>query len=460
MNTTAANILKILSQSEMSVDDMQLYLEVEKSSIIKSILQLNEFLKLIKLPTIEKKDNVYFFNLTNQQMKTLFNNLNILTSREKVDYLFIKFIATGFLNLEKEKENLDISRSTILRTFKMVKEIFAKNGTIFKYVHTKGLVLTKISDLDKINFCKKLMIFFIEEDILVLSRKKLLDSIKKFDTKERMESLYPILNTSEISINYMILSFIHALEICVDLFDGFTFKIDKNLNIEKFTKLKSLVEKYGVGFSDKYKEQLVAFLYLFSSQDRQLDSFLIETSYKFIEELKNYFKLEITNEDLYRLLFNKVYLSLFKFENNILKISNAKRDVNQIMILEKLDKFLDDYSYKIHIADKYVIAFILKTIIIEENIISIKNVLLLLQDASIDKKSAFKIALKRSIPAVNFDIEPILFYQKNIAILKKNYDIIIADSNIAYESITIESYNNIKIYEILEDYALKKGLNK
>lgn len=187
---------------------------------------------------------------------------------------------------------------------------------------------------------------------------------------------------------------------------------------------------------------------------------MIETSYKFIEELKNYFKLEITNEDLYRLLFNKVYLSLFKFENNILKISNAKRDVNQIMILEKLDKFLDDYSYKIHIADKYVIAFILKTIIIEENIISIKNVLLLLQDASIDKKSAFKIALKRSIPAVNFDIEPILFYQKNIAILKKNYDIIIADSNIAYESITIESYNNIKIYEILEDYALKKGLNK
>lgn len=218
MNTPATNILKILSQSEMSVDDMQLYLEVEKNSIIKSILQLNEFLKLIKLPTIEKKDNVYFFNLTNQQMKTLFNNLNILTSREKVNYLFIKFIATGFLNLEKEKENLDISRSTILRTFKTVKEIFAKNGTFFKYVHTKGLVLTKISDLDKINFCKKLMIFFIEEDILVLSR-------KKFDTKERMESLYPILNASEISINYMILSFIHALEICIDLFDGFTFKI-------------------------------------------------------------------------------------------------------------------------------------------------------------------------------------------------------------------------------------------
>ena len=106
MNTTAANILKILSQSEMSVDDMQLYLEVEKSSIIKSIVQFNEFLKSIDLPTIEKNENLYSLNLSNQQMQTLLNNFNTLTSTEKVDYLFIKFIATGFLNLEKELQSM------------------------------------------------------------------------------------------------------------------------------------------------------------------------------------------------------------------------------------------------------------------------------------------------------------------------------------------------------------------
>ena len=227
MNTTAANILKILSQSEMSVDDMQLYLEVEKSSIIKSILQFNEFLKSINLPTIEKSENLYSLNLSNQQMKTLFNNFNTLTLTEKIDYLYIKFIATGFLNLEKEKENLDISRSTILRAFKTVKETFAKNGTTYEYVHGKGLVLKNLSQIDKGTFCKKLMIFFIEEDILVPSRKKLLDSIKKFDTKERMEKLYPILSSSDISINYVMLSFVHTLEICVDLFGGFNFKIKK-----------------------------------------------------------------------------------------------------------------------------------------------------------------------------------------------------------------------------------------
>lgn len=460
MNTTAANILKILSQSEMSVDDMQLYLEVEKSSIIKSILQFNQFLISINLPTIEKNENLYSLNLSNQQMQTLLNNFNTLTSTEKVDYLFIKFIATGFLNLEKEKEILDVSRSTILRAFKTVKEIFAANGTTYEYVHGKGLVLKNLSLSDKGTFCKKLMIFFIEEHILVPSRKKLLNSIKRFDTKERMEKLYPILSNSDISINYVMLSFVHVLEICIELFGGFSFKIDKNSNLEKYIKLENLVNKYGVGFGNEYKKQLTEFLFSFSYEEGQLDGTLINKSSKFVKDLMAYFKLEIPNKDLYRLLFNKVYLSFFKLENNILKISNLKRDKGQLKILEKLDRFLEEYSYKMYLADKYTIAFVLKTVIIEENLSDIKNVLLLFQDAVINKKNSFNMYLKRYIPTVNFDVEPILFYQRDVATLKKNYDIIISDSKISYDSILIDSYNNIKIYEILENHALTRGLNK
>ncbi|MCQ8211052.1 hypothetical protein NON08_00505 [Cetobacterium somerae] len=460
MHTTAANILKILSQSEMSVDDMQLYLEVEKSSIMKAILQLNEFLESINLPIIKRNDSLCSLNLSNQQMKTLFNNFNTLTSVEKVDYLFIKFIATGFLNLEKEKENLDISRSTILRAFKTVKETFAKNGSTYEYIHGKGLVLTHLSSLDKTAFCKKLMIFFIEEDILVPSRRNLLNSIKKFDTKERVEKLYPILSNSEMSVNYFVLAFIHVLEVCVDIFGGFDFKVESIKEMDKFIKIKNSVEKCGKELSEEYKKQLVYFLYSFSLDQGRLDGTLINISSKFISDLKDYFKLKINNKDLYKLLFNKVYLSFFKLENNILKISNIKRDRSYMKILEKLDIFLAENSYKIYLADKYVIAFVLKTIIIEENISEIKNVLLLLHDAAINRKSAFNISLKRYIPAVNFDVEPILFYQKNVAKLKKDYDIIIADSKISYESILIDSYNNIKIYEILENHALNVGLNK
>ena len=94
MNTTAANILKVLSQTEMSIEDMQLYLDVEKSSIIKTISQLNDFLISINLPIISKKDDFYFLKLTPQDLKYLFENFTVLTVDEKVDYLFIKFIST------------------------------------------------------------------------------------------------------------------------------------------------------------------------------------------------------------------------------------------------------------------------------------------------------------------------------------------------------------------------------
>ena len=67
--------------------------------------------------------------LFESQWEILFNNFNVLTVEERVDYLYIKFIAHGFLNLEKEKELLDLFRSNILRCFQSVKDEFLKNGT-------------------------------------------------------------------------------------------------------------------------------------------------------------------------------------------------------------------------------------------------------------------------------------------------------------------------------------------
>lgn len=184
MNTTAANILKVMSQTEISIEDMQLYLNVEKNSIIKTISQLNDFLVSINLPIISKNGNFYFLKLMPHELKFLFENFTTLTVDEKIDYLFIKFISTGFLNLEKEKEILDISRSTILRAFQVVKDNFSKNGTTYEYCHGKGLILKSLSKNDKILFYKKLMKFFIEEDTLVPARRELLNSIKIFDTKK------------------------------------------------------------------------------------------------------------------------------------------------------------------------------------------------------------------------------------------------------------------------------------
>ena len=460
MNTTAANILKVLSQTEMSIEDMQLYLDVEKSSIIKTISQLNDFLISINLPIISKKDDFYFLKLTPQDLKYLFENFTVLTVDEKVDYLFIKFISTGFLNLEKEKEILDISRSTILRIFQSVKDDFLKNGSTYEYHHGKGLILKHLSKNDKNLFYKKLMKFFIEEDILVPVRVELLNSIKKFDTKKRLSQLYPILKTSDISINYFLLSFICSLEVCIQLFGGFDFVDNSNLALDKFRELQKSIDTFGNDFSEEFKNQLCHFLTSLFYEKDILEKDVVVMCFNLINSIKDKFKIKVLNKDLEKMLFNKLYLSFFKYNNKIIKIINVSFNKSHKIILAKLDEILNEFSYNLYLVDKFMIIYVIRRILVDENFSNIKNVLLLFNEVVAVDQIVFKKALKKFHPNIVFDVEATFFHKKNIVQTHKNYDIIISDSNIVPNVEVVEYYSTINVHNILENHALVSGLNK
>ncbi|MGL4788689.1 MAG: hypothetical protein ACRCWZ_02910 [Cetobacterium sp.] len=460
MNNTAANILKILSQSEMSIEDMHLYLKVEKSSILKTITQINDFLASLNLPTIVKIDDAFNLVLSKDEWKTLFKNFNILTSEEKIDYLYIKFISHGFLNLEKETEILDISRSTILRCFQSVKDTFAKNGSKYEYLHGKGLSITELSELDKHLFYKKVMKLFIEEDILVPPLKALLKSIKKFDTKVRLSQLYPILRFSKISINYFLLSFMCSLEVCTDLFDGLNFQKEKYRDTSEFKNLMSLINKYGKDFTPKYKEELAFFLSALNSNDNILEDSLRDKTLNFMKDLKEQFGIKFLNPDLEKMLFSKLYLSFFKFENKILKLKSVKFDKTQKIILHKLETILSDHSCDLYLIDKFSIIFVLRRALIEENFTNIKNVLLLFNEVSASDHNVFKKTLTKLVPHVNFELEATFFHKKNIITKYEKYDLIISDEKINSDVIVIDFYNSSKVHDIIEKRAFEIGANK
>lgn len=460
MNTTAANILKILSQTEISIEDMQLYLDVEKSSIIKTISQLNEFLTSINLPIISKENDFYFLKLNTSELKILFEKFTILTTDEKVDYLFIKFISTGFLNLEKEKEILEISRSTILRVFQIVKDEFLKNGTTYEYYHGKGLILKNLSKNDKNLFYKKIMKFFIEEDILVPIRKELFNSIKKFDTKKRLSQLYPILKASDISINYFLLSFICSLEVCIHIFGGFNLADDSNLNLDKFKELQKNINAFGQDFDEEFKNQLCHFLTALSCEKGILEASIIDICENLTTSIKNKFCVKISNKDLEKMLFNKLYLSFFKYNNKIVKIINISFSKPHKIILNKLDEILNEFSYNLYLVDKFMIVYVIRRILIDEHFSNIKNVLLLFNEVVAVDQIIFKKSLKKFHPSIIFDIEATFFHKKNIVYNHKNYDIIISDSNIVPNAKIVEYYNIVNVHNILENHALTNGLNK
>lgn len=460
MNTTAANVLKILSQTEMSIEDMQLYLNIEKNAILKTISQVNDFLETINLPKIEKKEDILYLTLTQNQWEKLFNSFNVLTVEERVDYLYIKFIANGFLNLEKEKELLDLSRSTILRCFQSVKDEFLKNGTCYEYLYGKGLLITKLSYLDKNNFHRKLMKLFIEEDILVPPLKSLLKDLKKFDTKTRLSQIYPILKFSNISVNYFLLSFIYSLEICSELFEESLFKNESHLQTKEFNHIKSLINKYGRDFNPKYKNELALFLTTLILEYYLIDKDNKVKTLKFLNILKEEFKISNLNSELKDMLFHDIYLALFKFENNILDFKNTYFNKNEKILLDKLDLILKKHSYEFFLGDKYSIVFALKRALIEDNFSNIKNVLFLFNEINANHYNLFKKNLIKLAPHIKFDLEASFFHKKNILRDFSCYDLIISDEKINSNVYVIDFYCNSKIQNILEEKAFCLGVNK
>ena len=460
MNTTAANILKILSKTEMSIEDMHLYLNVEKNAILKTISQINEFLDSINLSKIEKKEDTFYLTLSKNQWEILFNNFNVLTVEERIDYLYIKFIAHGFLNLEKEKELLDLSRSTIIRCFQSVKDEFLKNGTTYEYLHGKGLLITKLSIDDKKNFHRKLMKLFIEEDILVPPLKSLLIDIKKFDTKTRLSQIYPILKFSNITVNYFLLSFLYSLEVCSELFDESLFRNENYLETKEFSHIKSLINKYGRDFNTKYKEELSFFLTTLILDYYFLDKENKVKTLKFLNILKNEFKITNLNSELEDMLFHNIYLALFKFKNNIIDFKNVYLDENDKVLLDKLDFLSKKYSYEFFLGDKFSIAFALKRSLIEDNFSNIKNVLFLFNEINSNHYNLFKKSLNKLVPNIKFDLEASFFHKKDILRDFSEYDLVISDEKIHPTVFVIDFYCNSKVQNILEEKAFSLGVNK
>ncbi|MEG0069062.1 hypothetical protein [Cetobacterium sp.] len=460
MNTTTAKILKILFQSEITIDEMYLYLDIEKSAIVKSINQINEFLESIGLNKIEKEDNNYRLSLEKEEWEYLYSKYDVLTFEDKVDYLYVKFIAKGFINLEKEKEILGVSRSTILRCFQAIRDDFYKNGTEYEYVHGKGLKLKNISVSDKIKFCKKVIKLFIEEDILITPLKNIFDDLKKFDTKSRIIKLYMILKKANISINYFTLSFLCAVEVYLDVFKKFEMGGQKYRDSDCWNEIAKIVEEFGEDFEEQYKNQITSYIVIYLNEGESLENTLKNKAHKIIDELITELNISKIEENLKKMLFYRIYISLFKYENNILKIKKITPIKDQEILMGVLNKVLNKNSYELYYSDKVSLTQILRKIIIDDNLNSVKSILLLFNEGTLSDQAVFRKNLKKTVPHINFEMEATYLHKKNIIPKSKNYDLIISDEKISSDVLVLEYFSSLKIQELIEKKIFEIGLSK
>ncbi|MGL5366808.1 MAG: hypothetical protein ACRDAG_00690, partial [Cetobacterium somerae] len=314
MYETTVKILKILYQTRITKENLASNLNLKENTITKSIIEINNLLEQLNLNKIQIYEKNLQLNLLKSEWQKVFKNLNSLTFDERVDYLYIKFIYFKFINLEKEKVELNLSRSSIDRCFLVVKKMLKKNGSKLSYNKEKENILIDISQYDKKIFVIKITKLILEEEILIEAQKKLLNNMKNFVLKIRIAELISIYKCLKFPTTAILLSFLCALNIYIDRFrEEFINLDDKDIKSNKLLKkIENIVNYIGYSFNERYKKFLIYYINEISSNKYYFFEETYSKANIILEKLTNRFGIE--DEKFKNYILQYLYLGILKKE--------------------------------------------------------------------------------------------------------------------------------------------------
>lgn len=457
INTTNINIFTLFSQGNFSLEELSLYLNLEKKSIYKNINSINSFLKDENLPLITLNEGIYSLKLSKSQWENLFRRKDFITSDEIVDYLYIKFIHNGFINLESEKERLNISRSSIIRYFNDIKKTLETNGSQYEYIVGRGLKLTFLSQTDKNIFSKKLIKFFIKCDFSLNHSIFIIDLIEDYNINKLLNHLYRIFKALNLPTTHFIISFLCSLNICIKVFGGFNFK--KDYEYKDFSDIENIIKSNLKDYDALYQQQIFYFIISLKRDEINFEPSTLEKAFKTIEEVKEKFNLNNLNPFLEKMLLKKICFSIFKYENHIFKVKSSTITNKEKTLLNILDNILKKYNLNLFFCDKISIIQIIVKIIIEHNKDSLKNILLLFNEVIILDDNHLKDSLYNHNKKFNFHIEPTFFYKLNPENYENKYDLILSDEpSLNSKTIVVNSFNSMQVLSAIYGYIFDKAI--
>ena len=456
INTTNINILTLLSQEKFSLEELSLYLNLEKKSIYKNINYINSFLEDENLPLIEVKNSIYSIDLSKSQWANLFTRKDFITTDEIIDYLYLKFIHNSFINLEVEKELLSISRSSIIRYFNDVKKTLELNGSQYEYVVGKGLRLTYLSQVNKNIFSKKLIKFFIKCDFSLNHSIFIIDLIKDYNINKLLNNLYVIFKTLNIPTTHFIISFLCSLHICTEVFGGFNFKNDYDYT--QFSDIENLIRLELKDCSTEYQTQIFYFIVSLNKDEINFEPTILEKAFKIIEEIKIDLNLKDLDSFLEKMLLKKICFSIFKYENHIFKVRNIITGEKEKTIINILENIFKKYDLNLFFCDKISIAQIIIKIVIEHNKGSLKNILLLFNEVILLDDKYLKESIYGHNQKFNICVEPTFFYKLNPKNYEGKYDLILSDEpSLNSKAIMVNSFNPIQIFLAIYNHVFNQA---
>ncbi len=465
MSTAAITLLKILLHGDMHVDEIRKYINLDINSIERNINTLNEYLNEKGLDGVKKNNNIYSLKNPGDRFADFFSKLDVLTSDERIDIYCIKFLLKGYINLEKERQELGVSRTTAIKDFKSVRELLEKNSIFLESKNSKGIFLkepnsTKVTEI----LCEKLMRLFVERDFLSRKRKELLEEINILDEKEFVKMYKEITEVYKISKSIFTFYAIYSMAIIEHhkgalLYD--TSDIDTD---EKYSEISGKIETLKIQLTlSKSLKKVIESIVMKSKYCLSLDYPIKDYFSKFSTKIQDIFEL---NENEVKRLENYI-LSYFAIgyldrKYGVLWVRKSPYSLKCQRLADIIVQILKEINLEMMYSDVLRLTGAISRFFMEEEYV--KGFKILSVSRNLDEQYNDRVvrAIKEIFPNVEFYYQSFLEFRFNAEEDIAQYNLIISDTE-SYSIKNLRKVNALTVREIqrcLIEFVLDKRLKK
>ncbi|MGL5645809.1 hypothetical protein [Cetobacterium sp.] len=465
MSNKAIALLKVLLHGDIHLDEITKYVDLDINSIERNINVLNEYLHEKGIKPIKKVNNMYSLENRDEKFSEFFSKLDILSSRERQDIYCIRLLLDGYINLEKERQAMGVSRTTAIKDLKKVREFLEKNEINVESRNSKGIFLKEVNEGNLYNIlCEKIMKLFIDREFLSKQRKELLEEIDILEEERYLEIYSQITEKFKLKKS----SFSYYAIYTMAIIEKIKGSIDYDLNgIEKHEEFnETLLEmeniKTTIILSSEFKKFLASVaLKIRYSCDLNID--LKESYERFINKIQELFELnEKERKELYEQLVNCYAMGYFDKKYGVLwvrKSPNSERCKRLGQIVEETLKDLGIemiYSDILRLAGCITNFFMLEEYGEGFKVLSVSR--------NIDNEYSQRVinSMKVFYPKISFTIQSFLEFRFKDRKEIESYDLIISDTE-SYSIKNLRKVNTLSLREIQRcfiEYVLDKRFLK
>ncbi|WP_281699724.1 hypothetical protein [Cetobacterium somerae] len=461
MSNKAIALLKVLLHGDIHLDEITKYVDLDINSIERNINVLNEYLHEKGIKPIRKVNNIYSLENRDEKFSEFFSKLDILSSRERQDIYCIRLLLDGYINLEKERQAMGVSRTTAIKDLKKVREFLEEEGIKVESRNSKGIFLKEINEGNLYNIlCEKIMKLFIDREFLSKQRKELLEEIDILEEKEYLKVYSQITEKFKLKKSSFSYYAIYTMAIIEKIKGPINYEINGIESHEEFNETLLEMENIitPIIFSSEFK-RFLASVALKIRYNCDLNNPLKESYKKFINKVQEIFKLdEKEKKKLCSQLVTCYTMGYLDKKYGVLwvrKSPNSERCKRLGQIVEEILKELGIdmiYSDVLRLAGCITNFFMLEEYVEGFKVLSVSR--------NIDNEYSQRVieAMKVFYPKISFTTESFLEFRFKSKEEIDSYNLIISDTE-SYSIKTLRKVNTLSLREIQRcfiEYVLDK----